>query len=233
MKIRRSLLLLCLGVVSGTAKQKCSPTKCDMIGPFFVANVSKNFSQGDPLAQEEEINPAVVYGLVKDRDCKPIGGAEVEVWHAGYGVSGNMDEAFYSCKAEEKDSKCVKWQTKKHGFSKLTEDLWYRGMGKTDKRGFYKYLTVFPGVYKGRPIPHIHYKVTDKNIELVTQLYFEGEIPPTYENYVNGRETQFPMRDYKKNGIRFIRFDIVMDHAQLKTKIIEEQCEVPNHCTSC
>ena len=58
--------------------------------------------------------------------------------------------------------------------------------------------------------------MTDKNIELVTQLYFEGEIPPTYENYVKGRETQFPLKDDVKNGIRFIRFDIVMDHAQLE-----------------
>ena len=62
----------------------------------------------------------------------------------------------------------------------------------TDKDGGYNFEATYPGVYTQRPIPHVHFKVFTKHKEFSTQLYFQDDVPPDYEDYVQGRETQLP-----------------------------------------
>ena len=55
-------------------------------------------------------------------------------------------------------------------------------------------------------------QVTAKGTELVTQLYFRTLVPPSYEDYVRNRDTQFPQVDNPatNNGPRNIQFDLAM-----------------------
>merc|ERR1711874_894118 len=95
------------------------------------------------------------------------------------------------------------------GYTFPDDDLWYRGKITTDKNGRYAYSTTYPATYSGRPIPHIHYKVDTGDREFVTQLYFENDVPRSYEDYVRGRESQFPQRTIQTRNERKFQFDIV------------------------
>ena len=45
----------------------------------------------------------------------------------------------------------------------------------------------------------------------MTQLYFRNDVPPSYEDYVEGRQSQFPSSIIGSDSGREIHFDIVMD----------------------
>ena len=53
--------------------------------------------------------------------------------------------------------------------------------------------------------------ITNKK-EFVTQLYFKNDVPPSYEDYVRGRETQFPSEITRNRSGRNIVFNIVMNN---------------------
>ena len=59
--------------------------------------------------------------------------------------------------------------------------------------------------------PSSIFKVITPTKELVTQLYFRNDVPPSYEDYVVGRETQFPTNIINTQSGRQINFDLVMD----------------------
>ena len=54
------------------------------------------------------------------------------------------------------------------------------------------------------------FQVTTNATEFVTQAYFKGSVPPSYEDYVVGREKQFAGVEVTAGG-RVVTFDIVMD----------------------
>lgn len=88
-----------------------------------------------------------ITGTVYANDCSsPIQGALVDVWHAN-------DDGGY-------------------------ENENYRGHVLTDAGGNYAYQTILPGKYLNgaqfRP-RHLHYKVSINEVELTTQIYFEGD----------------------------------------------------------
>lgn len=97
--------------------------------------------------------PAWVSGLVTDQTGKPVSGAVVEIWQCDHnGVyrhsrsSGNLPMAF-------------------QGFGKV----------QVGADGRYRFRTIQPAAYPGRP-PHIHYKVKlGKRELLTTQMYIAGE----------------------------------------------------------
>jgi len=176
--------------------------KEDALGPFFIPNTALPLF-GD-IAPPNQVD-LFVEGVVYDSSCKPVPGAKVEVWHASPHKDGTayytcrptpMTCTWEPCTADVKDrgwSACARQcipglcngtspgrcsigdQIDIWDESTLTEKLWYRGLDYTDKDGHYWYNTSFPGTYKVRPVPHIHYKVTyPSGEEMVTQLYFEG-----------------------------------------------------------
>jgi len=181
---------------TGPSVQCPAGLKEDALGPFFIPNTILPLF-GD-IAPPNEVDLRVE-GVVYDSSCRPVPGAKVEVWHASPHKDGT---AFYSCrptpltctgqpctqdvcahrcipglcKGPRPDNRCsIGDQIDLWDESKLTEKLWYRGLDYTDKAGHYWYNTSFPGTYKVRPVPHIHYKVTyPGGKEMVTQLYFEG-----------------------------------------------------------
>merc|ERR1712141_109773 len=147
--------------------QNCKLTTTDVEGPFY--------EQGAPTTNQivpsnELGNPStelLITGQILNRRCNPVSNAKVDLWYAG----GNPV-----------------------GYTFPPDYLWYRGSATADKNGRYSFIATYPGVYRGRPIPHIHYKVFDGRKELTTQLYFQNDVPKSFEDYVIGKQSQFPQK---------------------------------------
>merc|ERR1712179_178339 len=177
------VLLICFSVINGQRRSRCRVTTRDVEGPFFEAG-APNVNTLAPNGEMNAQTKITVEGQVLDKKCNPIENAIVHAWYAG----GNPV-----------------------GYTFPPDYLWYRGFVVTNKNGKYSYEATYPGTYSGRPIPHIHYKVITNNKELVTQLYFKNDVPPSYEDYVRGRETQFPSKITRNLSGRKTVFNIVID----------------------
>ena len=51
----------------------------------------------------------------------------------------------------------------------------------------------------------------DGRKELTTQLYFQNDVPKSFEDYVIGKQSQFPQKVKATPTGRNITFDIVID----------------------
>ena len=98
----------------------------------------------------------VVTGRVLNTKCQPLGGAELDVWSANA-----------------------------RGVYSETPNGWCRGKVRTDASGHYRFETVYPGVYQGRP-RHLHLMIAQAGYDRVTtQMYFKGERPDIAANAVD------------------------------------------------
>jgi protocatechuate 3,4-dioxygenase beta subunit len=105
-------------------------------------------------------NPYLLfYGRLRDDVGEPVEDAQVQFWHADY--NGN-----YFHPGDDLD-----------GYELLSDTFSYFGTAETDALGNFAFKTFRPGLYAGRPITHIHFKVWYKNgRELLTsQFYFDDE----------------------------------------------------------
>jgi len=162
---------------------KCELTTRDMLGPFFEDG-APNSSILAPSGEVNSSNTITLHGRVLNVNCQPLPGAIVHAWYAG------GSPAHYTFPPDT---------------------LWYRGFVSTDKNGTYSFVATYPGTYSKRPIPHIHYKVISAGKEFVTQLYFPNDVPPSYQDYVAGRQSQFPSKLIDERSGKKITFDIIMD----------------------
>ena len=129
-------------------------TRRDALGPFYeVGSPIRNLLAPPELVQDPA-DVLVINGQVFGNDCRPLANAVVEAWYAG-----DRDE-----------------------FGDFYSPTNHRGQLVADDCGKFMFMQNFPALYPGRPIPHIHYKISDANrtMLLVTQLYFEGAIPAQY-----------------------------------------------------
>ena len=168
---RRSLLkksFLTAGtffIGSSIAKaNSCLLTPEQTEGPFYPIEDQKDknndltFVNGSNKKAKGEV--IVLYGVVKDQDCKPVKDVLVEIWQAcvtgKYNHPGDPNPA------------------------KLDPNFQYWGQALTNERGEYQFKTILPGHYKAtntwtRPA-HIHMKVHRRGFEeLTTQVYFKGD----------------------------------------------------------
>ncbi len=150
--VRRRIVLAGLFALPGAARalDVCVATPRDALGPFYVPNAP---AQADLCAGAKGARLTVegtVYGLP---DCGALRGATVEVWQADAGGHYTMVD-----RARRDDPDCL-----------------LRATLAADEQGRYRYTTLMPGEYPGRP-PHIHYRVSHPRFApLVTQLYFRSE----------------------------------------------------------
>ena len=55
------------------------------------------------------------------------------------------------------------------------------------------------------------FQVITPSKEFITQLYFKNDVPPSYEDYIVNRATQFPSSDVRTSSGRNINFNLVID----------------------
>ena len=117
------------------------PTRSSTEGPFY----SNQPPEKSDFRGDADGDPVTLIGFVLTRDCQPISGAIVDLWHA------NRDGEYDN-----------------RGFR-------LRGYQKTDADGRYFFVTIRPAEYGSRtPHYHVKVRNGDDRV-LTTQLYFPGE----------------------------------------------------------
>lgn len=169
---RRKFLTVGLGTAAGALAfskfpqalaDVCGLTPPQTSGPFYPGeqNIQPENDLTRVPGRPERALGQVVYvrGTVQDEACKPIRGANVELWQAC--ASGK-----YNHRSDPNPAP-------------LDPNFRYWGETDTDAEGAYLFKTIVPGAYPAnsrwdRP-PHLHFRITKRGYhELVTQMYFEG-----------------------------------------------------------
>ncbi len=151
---RRRILLSVLGCLAApqALAQACRATPRDALGPFYKsgAPVQAELCATGSGGKERLSVSGRVLGMP---DCRPLAGALVEVWQAD--ARGDYSQVMQD---RVDDPGCL-----------------LRATVQTDAEGRYRYSTIVPSEYPGRP-QHIHYRVSHaSHATLVTQLYFGAE----------------------------------------------------------
>lgn len=147
-------LLLHPAIAQPSSPRRATPSQTE--GPFYPdlqlqdadADLLKNGNTNYSGGQS-----AWVSGVVSDLAGKPVSGAVVEIWQ------------------------CDHEGTYRHSRSSGNSPMAFQGFGKVQvgADGRYKFRTIKPVQYPGRP-PHIHMKIKLGNRELLTtQMYIAGE----------------------------------------------------------
>jgi protocatechuate 3,4-dioxygenase, beta subunit len=163
---RRSVLgwagrmIAAIGVMSvpGTAAWAAGPrvTPGQVAGPYYPS-VKPGEADWNLLSVGEGAPPAGVplelRGTVSDRRGQPVVGARVEIWQCD-------DQGIYD---HPRDEKRDDFDRRFQGFGAL----------ETGGGGHYRFLTLMPVPYPGRP-PHIHVMIRRQGLDtLTTQLYLK------------------------------------------------------------
>ena len=131
-------------------------------GPYWIdeALTRRNITEGKagmPLQ--------IVFTVVNAKTCRPIKGADVEIWHCD---AGGEYSGF--------DSGTSGGPGGGGGGQAATSTRYLRGHQRSDATGKAQFLTVFPGWYQGRT-PHIHMKVhVGGSVEHTGQVFFNERI---------------------------------------------------------
>ena len=151
-----------LVVGKAAAAPSCTKTVTQTAGPFYPGE--QNISPVNDLTQvngRSALGPVIyVRGVVRDLNCLPVAGANVEIWQACASGRYNHDHD--------------------PNTAALDPNFRYWGEAFTNGNGEYEFKTVLPGAYPAdtdweRP-PHIHFRVAKRGyVELITQMYFEGD----------------------------------------------------------
>jgi len=130
-------------------------------GPFYP-DVLPLDQDNDLLVINDRTTPAVgeithLTGHVRTQSGAPVAGVVVEIWQC--------------------DANAVYLHTADSGPRRNQQDRNFQGFGKftTDSQGRYRFRTIKPVAYPGRPAPHIHILVRrgDRSL-LTTQILIRG-----------------------------------------------------------
>ena len=193
-------LAAALLLAGGARAASLAPTPEQTLGPFYPSVLPED-RDADLVVIKGRLARAQgtvlhLSGRVRDTNADPIADALVEIWQADVygryllpkdGAPGRRDPNF-------------------QGY----------GQARTDATGAYKFRTIRPVPYEGRP-PHIHVQVTHPRFRpLVTQMYVVGE--PGRENPASFggprvrdalSVTLYPA-DGAEPGVLAARFDVVL-----------------------
>jgi protocatechuate 3,4-dioxygenase beta subunit len=130
-------------------------------GPFYPDKLPLD-TDNDLIIIGDSLTPAVgeithLTGRVLDSSGSPIRNATVEIWQC--------------------DAKEVYHHTGDRNFDAAQMDKNFQGFGRftTGSTGEYRFRTIKPVPYPGRPAPHIHFKIWKGDRELLTtQLNIAG-----------------------------------------------------------
>jgi protocatechuate 3,4-dioxygenase beta subunit len=146
---------------SGMQAAACVLTPEQTEGPYFVDERRERTDiRSDPV--DGSIRPGTPLALalriaeVADKRCAPLRGAIVDVWHCDAAVYSDADDAAF--------------HTRRAKF--------LRGYQVTDADGRVRFVTIYPGAYRGRAV-HIHFKVRpalESRTQFTSQLYFDDAL---------------------------------------------------------
>jgi protocatechuate 3,4-dioxygenase beta subunit len=142
-------------------------------GPFYP-DILPLDTDNDLIIINDRLTPAVgqithLTGKVIDRNGSPIRDATVEIWQC--------------------DANAVYLHTGDSASKKDQQDKNFQGFGRftTGSNGAYRFRTIKPVPYPGRPAPHIHVKVKKGDRELLTtQINIAGDPGNDRDGVVNG-----------------------------------------------
>jgi protocatechuate 3,4-dioxygenase beta subunit len=138
-----------------------APTPPREEGPFYPDRFPLD-TDNDLIIVNDNLTPAVgeithLTGRVLDASGSPVRSATVEIWQC--------------------DANAVYLHTADSGPGADRRDGNFQGFGRfvTDSTGGYRFRTIKPVPYPGRPAPHIHFKIKKGDRELLTtQLNIAG-----------------------------------------------------------
>lgn len=129
-------------------------------GPFYPDHLPLD-QDNDLIVVGDSLTPAVgqithLSGRILDTSGDPIRDAEIEIWQ---------------CDANE-----VYLNSRDSGPKAARRDKNFQGFGRflTGSTGEYRFRTIKPVPYPGRPAPHIHYKIMRGGREVLTSQIFIG-----------------------------------------------------------
>ena len=132
-------------------------------GPFFVdGDLERSDLRIDPrtgaVKPGTPLRLAFRVSRVGASACAPLAGAQVHVWHCD--AAGD-----YSSVRDRR--------------APNAGEAFLRGFQTTDAAGTVRFLTVYPGCYRGRAV-HVHFKIravdAARGIEFTSQLYFDDAL---------------------------------------------------------
>ena len=155
---RRAFLskLTGLTLFSGSYFARAMVTPSQSLGPFYPSKIPLDsdadltvVSGRDGKAAGEITN---LYGQVFSTDGESVPDALIEIWQ------------------------CDAFSAYHHPWAGGGIDPYFQGYGQTttDSGGRYRFKTIKPVAYPGRA-PHIHFRVLVGSMELVTQVYVQGD----------------------------------------------------------
>lgn len=161
-------------------------------GPFYPDKLPLD-QDNDLIIIGDHTTPAVgsithLTGRILNPSGEPIKNATIEIWQC--------------------DANAVYLHTRDSGRKAKQQDQNFQGFGRfvTDSTGAYRFRTIKPVPYPGRPAPHIHVKVRqgDRDV-LTTQIFVKGEPG-------NGRDMIFrSLRDPRDRNLLLTDFAPVKD----------------------
>jgi len=152
-------------------------------GPYFVdEQLNRSDIRSDPadgsVREGALLQLTFAVSQVSSGSCTPLAGALVDIWHCdAAGIYSDVADPGFNTKGKK----------------------FLRGYQVTDAQGVAKFLTIYPGWYRGRTV-HIHFKIrTNANAgaahEFTSQLFFDD----TFTDQV------FTQPPYAAKGERTIR----------------------------
>lgn len=130
-------------------------------GPFYPNKLPLD-TDNDLIILGKDLTPAVgeithLTGRILTSSGAPVRDAVVEIWQC--------------------DANAVYLHTSDSGPKSAQQDKHFQGFGRftTNSQGEYRFRTIKPVQYPGRPAPHIHFKVKKSDRDLITtQLLIRG-----------------------------------------------------------
>jgi protocatechuate 3,4-dioxygenase beta subunit len=209
---RRNLLRggLALGAIAlftpGVFAEQLDRTPAMTEGPFYPDHLPLD-QDNDLIHVGDSTTPAIgqvthLTGRILDARGDPIKNAEIEIWQC------DANQVYLN----SRDSEPKKDQRDKN----------FQGFGRfaTGSTGEYRFRTIKPVPYPGRPAPHIHFKIKKGGRELLTSQIFIAGFPDNMKDGVfrgvrDPFERELVQADFKpikesKVGELLAKFDVVI-----------------------
>lgn len=197
---------LALFTTPGLFAEQLVPTPPLTEGPFYPDRLPLD-QDNDLIKINDNITPAIgeithLTGRILSVSGKPVKNATIEIWQC--------------------DANAVYLHSADSNRKKAQQDANFQGFGRftTDSSGEYRFRTIKPVPYPGRPAPHIHVKVKQGERELLTTQFLirghEGNAKDgVFSRVRNMDDRELLLADFKpvkdsKIGELTANFDIVL-----------------------